>query len=322
MMSTPDSVPFFPRKNGRTTRPTAQQAIADNQLIRERKRLDDIQSDLRDCLERDPSLEEWAAVAEIDEASLTDILKRSVIARNRWTEAHIGLVVAIAKKYQNQGQELSQPDLIQEGSLGLIDAVENFDASLGYQFSTYAYWWIRPAITRAISKKSRPIRIPINITEKLSKIKKAQRFLTQKLGRTPNICELAAAVEIDPDKLSWLLNLERQQPISLNVRVGEHRDTELLDLIEDDRPRATDLIDFDLLRQSLIKIMADLSEKERQVLKLLYGWDDGVPHSYAEIGRLLHLSGERIRQIAERGLQKCRKPRNREILRGYRDLAS
>ncbi len=263
---------------------------------------------------RQPQVGEWAELFEMTPLKFRRRLMLGRRAKEKMVQSNLRLVVSIAKKYMNRG--LSFQDLIQEGSLGLIRAAEKFDHEKGYKFSTYATWWIRQAITRAIADQSRTIRLPVHLYETISRIKKTTKTLSQEFGRKPTEEEIAEAMEMTIEKLRFIAK-SAQLPISLETPIGKEEDSRLGDFIEADIENPEQDVAKNLLREDLEGVLATLSPRERDVLRLRYGLDDGRMKTLEEIGQIFDVTRERIRQIEAKALRKLRHPNRNGVLKEY-----
>ncbi|TGG77492.1 MAG: RpoD/SigA family RNA polymerase sigma factor [Aphanocapsa feldmannii 288cV] len=298
-----DLVRSYLRDIGRVPLLSHEQEITLGRQVQDLMQLEELEAELRGTWGREPSREELAQRADLEPLALKRRIRSGQRAKERMVAANLRLVVSVAKKYTKRNMELL--DLIQEGTIGLVRGVEKFDPTRGYKFSTYAYWWIRQGITRAIAEKSRTIRLPIHITETLNKLKKGQRELSQELGRTPTISELATALELPEDEVKELLCRARQ-PVSLDLKVGDGDDTALLELLEHDGPIPDDVVSVDCLKGDIESLLDRLPDLQCRVLKMRYGMGVEEPMSLTGIGRMLGMSRDRVRNLERDGLAQLR----------------
>jgi RNA polymerase primary sigma factor len=311
---TEDSIRLYLQEIGRIRLLRADEEIELARKIADLLELERIRERLTDELSRQPSPQEWAASVSMTPPQFRHRLYLGRRAKDKMVQSNLRLVVSIAKKYMNRG--LSFQDLIQEGSLGLIRAAEKFDHEKGYKFSTYATWWIRQAITRAIADQSRTIRLPVHLYETISRIKKTTKLLSQEMGRKPTEEEIATRMEMTIEKLRFIAK-SAQLPISLETPIGKEEDSRLGDFIEADGEMPEEQVSKSLLREDLEHVLDTLSPRERDVLRLRYGLDDGRMKTLEEIGQIFNVTRERIRQIEAKALRKLRHPNRNSILKEY-----
>jgi len=303
-----DMVRTYLHEIGKIPLLTNEEEIIYGKQVQQMMVLFEVQEKIAQNSDRLPTEQEWAETVELEPEILRSLIRVGTRAKRKMIEANLRLVVSVAKKYQKRNLELL--DLVQEGTLGLERAVDKFDPTKGFKFSTYAYWWIRQAITRAIAQQARTIRLPVHITEKLNKIKKAQRQLSQDLGRVATVAEIAYELNIKIEQVRECLSLSRQ-PISLDLRIGDNQDTELAELLEDTGRSPDNYVERESLRTDIQSLLKELPEKQRQVMILRYGLDDGQEMSLASISKRMDLSREQVRQLERQAMDYLRKRKTR-----------
>jgi len=302
---TTDLVRSYLRDIGRVPLLSHEQEITLGRQVQELVALEELEQELTmRAAGSKPDLDQLAQAAGLTVPVLRKRLRAGQRAKERMVSANLRLVVSVAKKYTKRNMELL--DLIQEGTIGLVRGVEKFDPTRGYKFSTYAYWWIRQGITRAIAEKSRTIRLPIHITETLNKLKKGQRELSQELGRTPTVTELAEFVDLPEEEVKDLLCRARQ-PVSLETKVGDGDDTELLDLLASEGSQPEELVDGECLRGDMRALLERLPDLQGRVLKMRYGIGRDEPMSLSSIARELEMSRDRARSLERRAHDELRR---------------
>ncbi len=311
-----DAVGSFFKEMARYPLLKAEEEVELARRVRFLVEVEELKKQLQLELRRHATSAELTAAVGLTERQLEHRLYQGRVAKRKMIRSNLRLVVSIAKRYLNRGVPFL--DLIQEGAMGLNRATEKFDPDKGYKFSTYAYWWIRQAITRAIANDARTIRLPIHIVEKLNKLKKAQRELKQKLSRNPSEAELALALEIPPEQLRQLQQLRRKS-LSLNHRVGKEEDTELMDLLEDEDGQSPEQqMSETMMRHEIWEVLSEvLTPREKDIIALRYGLTTSEPCTLEEVGCLFNLSRERVRQIQSKAMRKLRRPHIAKRLKGW-----
>lgn len=313
-----DPIRAYLRDIGRTKLLTSKEEVDLSLKIQDLLKLERVHSDLQREVGREPTMGEWSRAVGMEQNAFELRLKEGRFSKDKMVNSNLRLVVSIAKTYQGRGMTLQ--DLIQEGSLGLIKGVEKFDPTKGFKFSTYAHWWIRQAVTRAIADQSRTIRLPIHLYEVISRINKAKKVLYQEHGRQPCDEEIAELVGLTVEKMHSVMKSTRA-PSSMERPIGMEKDTTVGELIADkDVESPEEAIVKRLLKQDVEGVLRTLNPREREVLRLRFGLDDGRFRTLEEIGTIFKVTRERIRQIESKAMRKLRQPSRNSILREYLDV--
>jgi RNA polymerase nonessential primary-like sigma factor len=305
---TTDLVRSYLKEIGRYPLLTPEQEITNARLVQQMMAIEEQRSSLALQLNREPTTRELATSLGQSEAEVESILDQGERAKQKMVTANLRLVVAIAKKYQNHNLDFL--DLLQEGALGLQRGIEKFDPNKGYKLSTYTYWWITQSITRAVADKSRTIRLPIHINEKLNKIRRVQQQLSQSLGRPPVVAEIAESLNLLPNQIRKYLDVSRT-PVSLEMRVGDERETELADILPMDCISLDEQITLEFLHQDLSELLALLKPRQREVLTLRFGLEDNQELTLSQVAKRLNLSRETIRKTEHLALKILRSHQNK-----------
>ncbi|MHC5778427.1 RpoD/SigA family RNA polymerase sigma factor [Nostoc sp.] len=305
---TTDLVRSYLKEIGRYPLLTPEQEITNARLVQQMMAIEEQRSNLAFQLNQEPTTRELAASLGQSEAEVQSIVQQGQKAKHKMVTANLRLVVSVAKKYQNHNLDFL--DLLQEGALGLQKGIEKFDPNRGYKLSTYVYWWIKQSITRAIGEKSRTIRLPIHINEKLNKIRRVQQQLSQSLGRPPVVAEIAESLNVLPHQIREYLHVSRT-PVSLEMRVGDERETELADILPMDGISLDEQITQELLHQDLSKLLALLNPRQREVLTLRFGLENNQELTLSQVAKRLNQSPETIRKTEHLALKILRSHQNK-----------